>query len=76
MTDCAARGNDPERPAAKATISNAALEKDISHVYVQHRIPSYGPLSANHEDSGQSELEEKEAAFEIEYDSWLDSPPG
>jgi hypothetical protein len=73
--DCAARETSPRRPAANATISNAALFHRNLQWDPRKREDNL-PFGTNHKDSGESKLKKFIAALEIEDGSKLYSTPG
>ena len=61
MTDCAARGIEPRRPAASATISNAALETSVKNLSGWSRIP----FRPHHQNPGKCKLQTRITALRI-----------
>jgi hypothetical protein len=73
MTDCAAKESSPRRPAARATISNAALF-GVSRTILMEGSP-YLPFCAYHQDTRESQLKECETTVEVEDGLGLEAAP-
>lgn len=76
ITDWAASGSGPSRPAASATISNAALHTTWASYRVKRKTAiTYAPFCAHHQDARDGELQEVRAAAGIEHEPELEPCP-
>ena len=76
MTDCPARASSPSRPAASATISNAALFRVVGVPKTLHDAEIYVPFRADHEDARECQAEKSATTLGVEDGTGLQTAPG